>query len=380
MRRGEVRRWFPHRLLSMHAKVKHDAVVLFSRRNVNRGHTTTMIEVLTQICQRVLQRSPIDSEDNFFDLGGNDSLADSVFAEIAQVCGRELPSATICHAPTIASLAALLEHPTLPRFSPLVQIKTGSETPPILIAPGLGGRASFSQLAKHIRIGHPIYGIQARGVDGMEEPFERVEDMAEFYLGALNQLQLPGPYILVGYSFGGLIALEMAQRLSQRKQVAQLILMGTYPHPRYFPPGERLRFIAKRARHRISFIKQMPGKALSNFARALERRSHIAEAIHRTLSPETSRLSFAQSILRVEASDLVALAHYRPRFYPGKIRFVTPEADHYYPSDPTPLWKGLAAELEVETVPGDHEGMVSTYFESLATVLTRYVKEAVDAK
>ena len=59
---------------------------------------------------------------------------------------------------------------------------------------------------------------------------------------------------------------------------------------------------------------------------------------------------------------------------------MTPAADHYYPSDPTPLWKGLAAELEVEIVPGDHKGMVDTYFESLATVLTRYVKEAVDAK
>jgi acetoacetyl-CoA synthetase len=346
---------------------------------VNRGHTTTMIEVLTEIWQRVLQRSPIRPGDNFFDLGGNDSLADSVFAEIAQVCGRELPSATICHAPTVASLAALLEHPTLPRFSPFVQIKTGRETPPILIAPGLGGWASFSQLAKHIRTRHPIYGIQAMGVDGMEEPFKRIEDMAEFYLGALNQLQLDGPYILVGYSFGGLLALEMAQRLSQRKQVAQLILMGTYAHPRYFPLDQRLRFLAKRIRRRISLSRQTPREAFSNFVRALEYRSQIAEALHRTHSPEISRLSFAQTILRVKANDLVALARYRPRFYPGKIRFVRPEADHY-PSDPTPIWKGLAAELEVETVPGDHEGMVSAYSESLATVLTRYVNEAVDAK
>ena len=103
---------------------------------MNRGHTTTMIEVLTQIWQRVLQRSPINPGDNFFDLGGNNVLVDSLFAEIAQVYARELPSATICQASTIATLAALLEQPTLPRFSPFVQLKAGSEKPPILIAPG----------------------------------------------------------------------------------------------------------------------------------------------------------------------------------------------------------------------------------------------------
>jgi acetoacetyl-CoA synthetase len=349
---------------------------------VNRWHTSTSVEVLTEIWQRVLQRSPINSEDNFFALGGNDSLADSLFAEVAQVCGRELPSATVYRAPTIATLAALLEQPTLPWFSPFVQLKAGSEYPPILIAPGLGGRDSFSQLAKHIQTGHPIYRIQARGVDGMEKPFERIEDMAEFYLGALNQLQPHGPYILVGYSFGGLLALEMAQRLSAGgKEVALLTLLGTYAHPRYFPPVQRLRLIAKRTRNRISFMKRTPIlAAFSHFVRALERRSRVARAHHRTPSTEISRLSFAQNFLRVEASDSVALARYRPRFYRGKIRFVRPEIDHYFPSDPATLWKGLAAELEVENVPCNHAGLIGTHCETLAAVLTRYVREAVDAK
>jgi acetoacetyl-CoA synthetase len=354
------------------------------RYDVNRGHSTAMIDVLTEIWQRVLHRSAIDPRDNFFDLGGNNLLVDSLFAEIGQVCGRELPSATICHAPTIATLAALLEQPALPRFPPFFQVKAGSESTPILIVPGLGSRTIATDLAKHICTGHPVYSIQARGADGMEEPFDRIEDMAEFYLRALNQLQPHGPYILIGYSFGGLLALEMAQRLSREgKEVALLALMATFAHPRCFPPGQRLRLMAKRTRNRISFVTRTSIQGASaHFVRALRRRWRISRSGLRTPSGETSRLSlsFAETLMRVEASDLVALAHYRPRFYAGKIRFVKAEGDHYYPSDPAALWKELAAELEIDTVPGDHEEMINTHFESVGAVLTRYVREAVDSK
>jgi thioesterase domain-containing protein len=338
------------------------------------------IDVLTQIWQRVLARSPIGPDDNFFDLGGNDGLADEVFARIAQVSGRELPSARIYQAPTIRALTALLEQPALPQFSPFVQLKAGSAKPPILIAPGVGGRASFSELAKHIRTKHAIYGIQAKGVDGMEEPFESIEDMAQFYLDALSELEPDGPYILIGYSLGGLVALEMAQRLSKAGQnVALLVLLDTYPHPRYLPLCQLLWLLPKRVGGQISDIKKMPiGDAFLYLVRRLGRGWHIDRAQRRMPPPGTSGLSFAATTLRVKESDFVALARYRPRFYRGKIRFVRPEANPYLPNDPTAVWTKLADALEVETVPGDHLGMVGTHFESLAAVLTRYVEEAVE--
>jgi acetoacetyl-CoA synthetase len=337
------------------------------------------IHELTQIWQRVLQRSHIGPEDRFYDLGSTDPLADRVFAEIAQVFGRQLPTATICHAPTISALAALLEQSSLPRFSPFVKLKNGSERTPILIAHGLGGRASFSELAKHIHTEHSIYGIQAKGVDGLEQPFERIEDMAEFYLEALGQLQPQGPYILIGYSFGGLVALEMAQRLlAQEKNVSLLALVDTYPHPHFFPQGERLRLGVKRIRGHFSDLRTKPiPVAFAQILRILKRRLRLADFGNSTASPDApSDLSFAWTTLRVKGSDLLAMKRYRPRFYPGKVRFVRPETNSYLPNDPTAVWKKMAAEFEVETVRGDHLGMVSTDFESLAVVLTRYVREA----
>jgi acetoacetyl-CoA synthetase len=354
-------------------------VDLNSVSSVDARPTSATVDRLTQIWQRVLQRSPIGPEEKFYRLGGTDELADSVFAEIAQLFGRELPSATICYAPTIASLAALLDQPALPRFSPFVPLKPGSENPPILITHGVGGRASFSELARHMQTEHPIYGIQARGVDGLEPPFHRIEDMAAYYLDALNQLQLQGSCVLIGYSFGGLVAFEMARRLSEAgKNVALLVLVDTYPHPRYLPTDQRIRLFSKRVLGHIHSMAKMPiRRAMAYFTDGVERRLHIAESHRlRTLPPETSRLSFARTTARNRDSDFEAMRHYRPQFYQGKLKFVRPESNSYLPTDPIAVWKNLVAELEVETVPGDHLGMIGTHFDSLAAVLSRCVREA----
>lgn len=72
---------------------------------------STTVDNLTLIWERVLRRSPIGDEENFFALGGTDASADQLFSEIAHVYGRRLPQATLRQAPTIAALAALLEKP-----------------------------------------------------------------------------------------------------------------------------------------------------------------------------------------------------------------------------------------------------------------------------
>lgn len=338
---------------------------------------TTTVEALTEIWQRVLQRIDIGLEDKFYDVGGNDALADKLFAEIARVFNRQLPSATLTHAPTIAALAAVLEQPTLPTFPPLVKLKAGAEKTPIFIAHGLDGRAKFTALAKHIRTEHAIYGLQAKGVDGLEEPFERIEEMAEFYLAAIRELQPVGPYILIGYSFGGLITLEMAQRLAQAgEQVALLALVDAYPHPRYLSPGPRLRLMVRRAwRHILAMSQRPPRDAISYFIRGLAHRLHLeADRGQSRLPPETSPLSYARTALRIRESAYVAYGSYRPQFYRGKISFVRAQSTSYFPDNPAPIWGKLAEEFEVVTIPGDHLDIVRAEFEPLAAAVTDYLR------
>ena len=347
-------------------------------RNLESDKTgTAILDALTEIWQHVLQRPNIGPEDEFHDLGGNDALADQMFAEIAQVFGRELPSATICHAPTIAALATLIQQPDLPPFSPFVKLKAGTGKTPIYIAHGLDGRAKYSELARHIRTDHTIYGIQAKGVDGLEEPFDRIEDMASFYLAALQQLQPEGSCIVIGYSFGGLVALEMAQRLfSDGRQLALLILVDTYPHPRYLSPGQRLSLMLRRTRRHISEMEERsPRDAISYFLRGLERRLHLAGVRNRDMpAVEMSRLSFAQTTRHVQERAYVAYGRYRPRFYPGKIKFVRAGVGSYFPDDPAGVWGKLTGEIECETVPGGHLEIVTTDFQGLAAVLTGYLR------
>ena len=238
--------------------------------------TSTMVEMLTPIWRRVLQLPSVDTEDNFFDLGGDSSLALQLFHEVAQAGGRELPPVTIYFAPTIAALASVLEQPSDLRFPPLVLLKDGSAEPPLFLTHGLGGSViDFFQVIKHIQTPHPIQGMQAKGVDGTEEPFDRIEDMAEFYLDAIRQVQPHGPYLLAGYSLGGLVTFEMAQRLTAAgEKVALLAMLDSYPDIRYLSLAQRVRLVARLTTRRATTAMKLPmGEALSLIVRPSRRRS-----------------------------------------------------------------------------------------------------------
>ncbi len=319
--------------------------------------TSTMIEVLTPIWQRVLQLSSVGINDNFFDLGGDSSLALELFNEIALVCGCELPPVVIYQAPTITALAALLEQPSALRIPPLLLLKGGTDDTPIFIAHGLGGSAmDFFQVVKYIHTSHPIHGMQAKGIDGVEEPLNRIEDMARYSLDAVKEIQPHGPYRLIGFSLGGLVSLEMAQQLiAEGQRVELLAMLDSYPHTNYLPLGQRARLTARQTWRWIAGKLQWLGVA----------------APYRT-AIEVPSLAAVQSF---REANRVALERYRPRFYPGKINFIRAEIPTDYPADPSAVWSHLAQEFKVDTVPGDHLGIMTIHFESLAAAISNLVEE-----
>jgi len=335
------------------------------------------LELLVPVWQRVLKRSSVNLEEDFFDAGGNPVLARELFAEVSRTCGREVSPLMICQAPTILALAALLEHPTAFQLSPLVLLKPGSEKPPVFVTHGIGGSMlDFFQLAREVQTPHPIYGLQARGLDGVGEPLGSVEDMAKFNLDAIRQVQTRGPYYFIGYSLGGIVLLEVAQRLRESgEKIGLMAMIDSYPHARYLSPGQRLRLLARRARRRMSDMKQSTRGKDPHISSELRLRTS-ANSLRDENAGRPPGLSFAEAAERVREKTELAWASYRPRFYNGKIKFVRSAIRSFLPDDPVAIWSHLATEFETETAPGDHVGMIATHFESLASVLAGYLFES----
>ena len=83
---------------------------------------------------------------------------------------------------------------------------------------------------------------------------------------------------------------------------------------------------------------------------------------------------------RMRDSGYRALKSYKPSYYSGKIKFARAAISLRFPDNPMSIWGNLAGEFEVETVPGDHTGIITNHFETLAAVLSRFLQEAFNQK
>src|SRR5262249_33409017 len=191
---------------------------------------TCLEERLAKIWEHVLDVEPIGVTDNFFDLGGHSLLAVRLFVKIERRMARSLPLASIFEAPTVEQLAVMIgTAPASATSGCLVALHSQGKRPPLFCLSGLHGHAfRFRHFVRHLGDDQPLYGLQYPGLDGETAPLTRVEDMAAELIRHIRQVQPRGPYFLCGYSFGGLVAYEIAQQLTAQGQpVAMLAFFDT---------------------------------------------------------------------------------------------------------------------------------------------------------
>src|SRR2546428_109593 len=187
-------------------------------------------ERLAKIWEQVLGIEPISVTDNFFDLGGHSLLAVRLFVKIERRLARSLPLASIFEAPTVEQLAAMIcTAPSSATSGCFVVLQGEGKKPPLFCVSGLHGHAfRFRHFVRPLGDDQPVYGLQYPGLDGQAAPLTRVEDMAAELMRHMRHVQPRGPYYLCGYSFGGLVAFEIAQQLTARgDHVAMLAFFDT---------------------------------------------------------------------------------------------------------------------------------------------------------
>lgn len=200
---------------------------------------------LTSIWEEIMGVQPIGVTDNFFDLGGHSLLAVRLFAQIEKTFGKALPLATLFQSATIAELAQIIrEQNWLAPWSSLVPMQPKGSKPPLFYMHAGGGNLLvYRELTHSLGDDQPVYGLQPRGLDGKFDPFQTIEDMADYYLAQILAVQPEGSYFLAGLSTGGMIAFELAQRLrEQGKEVALLAMFDTIgpDYPKLLPLLPRL--------------------------------------------------------------------------------------------------------------------------------------------
>ena len=196
-------------------------------------------EILCALFSEVLGVSRVGVEDNFFELGGHSLLATRLISQIRIRFGADLSIRCLFEAPTVAGLATRLhavndQNP----LDVLLPLRPHGASPPLFCIHPAGGLSwAYSKLIPFLKADHPLYGLQARGIAHPDALPCTLEEMASDYLDQIRGIQPGGPYLLLGWSFGGLVAYEIATQLqSQGESGTFLALLDSYPSDQQLSP------------------------------------------------------------------------------------------------------------------------------------------------
>jgi non-ribosomal peptide synthetase component F/thioesterase domain-containing protein/acyl carrier protein len=305
----------------------------------------SIARTVAHVWQQVLNTPIRGPEDDFFDAGGDSLKAIAFINEIERALDLELPFTLIHETPVFAGFCQALREYRTSRYLPLVVLKPGQGLPPVFFIHGLGGSvAELFPMARRMTYPGAVIGIQARGLAGKVSPHASVEEMAAEYLREIKAYQPEGPYYLCGYSFGGLVAFEMARQL--RESGDELGLVGIFDSmmsPFRWP----LRTWLSIARHRfVRFAAKVRATPIHTWPAAMWKAGSFWKCV-------------PYSVVKVSARALIASARYRPGFYPGALTLFSPlKREPGLPSLQS-IWSKHARAISMVETAGNHWTMLS---------------------
>jgi len=322
---------------------------------------TDVEKLVADIWSEFLEVKNIGIYDNFFELGGHSLIAVQVMTRIEKLTGKRLPLAALLENPTVEKLALMLEMDGKSIvWDSLVSIKPTGAKMPIYIVHGAGLNVLlFNALALNMDADQPVYGLQAKGLNGIDEPLNNIVDIAAHYNASIMAQNPTGPYALAGYSFGGIIAFEMARQFeAMGKQVKMLAMFDTFAYrsPFYDPfPTQyikRGKFFMRKLAYNLSF-KDGVAQTLAHNATGLKRR--LTKTVWKITKDEEQEGFFGYSN-KIDEMNLLAERRYRLKPYDIAVELFRAEKHTFYMDDFEYLgWKQYALKgVSVHKIPGGH--------------------------
>ena len=200
--------------------------------------TNALERVICAEFAELLDVASVGANDDFFAVGGHSLLAIRLVSRLRTRLGIDVRVQDLFQNPTPAALAARIATADGEVGGPLLRLRPGPVTL-ICIHPGIGLGWAYGELARRLPPGIGVVAIEARGVDGIDSPALSLPAMADDYLELIRKLQPHGPYYLLGWSFGGLVAHELAIQLQESgEHVGLLALLDSFPADRTQPPPD----------------------------------------------------------------------------------------------------------------------------------------------
>ncbi|MDA9409904.1 thioesterase domain-containing protein [Bradyrhizobium sp. CCBAU 45384] len=244
---------------------------------------------------------------------------------------------------------------------PFVELKKGAtDVPLFLFSGGDGNPNALAPLASRMHSSRALIAVDFCRPDDHGRLPSTVEIMADRSHSMICALQSRGPYYLVGYSFGGLVAMEVARLLRAKgEEVALLGLIDTRFDQRFWPTPILLRSQARLIRRHLAALLSLPLKQMAPMLLYRSRRLFLRLIRRRMPSSPVHSMSIMTPESTLEQHCKTLMANYRPRYYAGRITSFEAEEHDEYGCDPTQLWRTMATEIECRTIPGTHVGIVS---------------------
>jgi phthiocerol/phenolphthiocerol synthesis type-I polyketide synthase E len=345
---------------------------------------------LTAIWEELLGVAPIAPDQNYFDLGGDSSLAVHLFVQIEKTFNLKLPIFTLFEAPTIAELSQVLRRDSAPAgWSPLVAIQPDGSRPPFFCMHGAGGNVLiYRELSKLLGNDQPFYGLQSQGLDGEAPPLTKIEDMAALYVKEIRRVRPSGPYLVGGYCLGGTIAYEVAQQLrALGQEVSLLALFDTTDWskiPKVNVWNTSYMACEKFLFHVRNFFK-LDSKGRSDFLaeklQAIRNRIPVWKGIMHSKFSGSANGTASESIVlaTIWKTNDQACFDYKPKAYAGRLTNFRPIKQYSLFDQPAAKWDTLAeAGQEIVVLPVYPAGMLNEPFvQHLASALRKSIDSAL---